>query len=553
MTPAMGMSVFASDFDDIIQSNSLPDDIIRDDSDITLKDWLDDNDGDLIFDGIRENSELSDEISETKEDRASANSEPAKSKSSISSNFAGSDEDDDSYDNEEDDATDYSGYGSSNGKLGNGLKLSGDVKNRIITYVNSLNGKFTSPYRRGGMALAWQCCAFVNQVWRNVFDSDLYSIPDSNKNQYSKNGESAYEFFERVGVKTGDVIYTRYAKTKKNDNGHVIYDKNGDAKMTMGQHFVIVLDYDEDFVWYTDGYESKTRGFVISSINKKVKYSESKYFRNKGGAYANIEGANYAMAGMKGCRFRYYSIPSAKWKLAGGKIATDGSKYWAEGFGNDVKIARFGQESMGDLRIEHLEEDDELNRIEYEYCGEEIRPQIDVYDGVELLREKIDYAIKYDNNVDAGEAVVMIRGAGMHKGAISANYIIKAYDLREHLIEDELNSDEIESDEFGSDEDVKFGVHVKDIEVLENGEIQKIKPLITCTVSSNSISGNRINTLRLEEGIDYELDYPSSRDRDGAYRDALTGNDQPYIIKVKGIGNFTGEILVKEWIRERNR
>ena len=434
------------------------------------------------------------------------------------------DDDEDSLD-EDDDARDYSGTGSSTGKLGNGVKLSGDVKERIMQYVNSLDGHFTSPYKRGGTAVAWQCCAYVNQVWKRVFGVDLYSIPAANSNKFSYNGESAYEFFERVGLKTGDVIYTRYQKYKKNSKGGYVYDKKGNLVKTMGQHFVIVLDYDEDYVWYTDGYESSTRGFVISAKNKKVKYSESKYFRNLGGAYANIEGAYYALAGKKGTRFRHYSVPENVWKKAGG----DKSGKWY----------------VSELSIKGLSDDG------YEYSGSRIRPVVNVYDNGELLVEGRDYALRYENNLDAGTATVWVRGNDRHKGTVSGNYVIKPYDLKKH---------------FGSE----WGV--KDIVVYEKNKEQKEKPLVECqvedingdlrTVSSNMLGSDFTNSHRddgendanlgrtpfvsLVEGISVEYEY--SDESDGAY---VVASDNPYEIRIKGIGNFTGEVSVWEYIKKR--
>lgn len=48
------------------------------------------------------------------------------------------------------------------------------VLEAINSYVDSLNGKFKSPYLHNGIAYAWQCCAFVNSVWKNIFGVDYY-------------------------------------------------------------------------------------------------------------------------------------------------------------------------------------------------------------------------------------------------------------------------------------------------------------------------------------------------------------------------------------------
>ena len=48
------------------------------------------------------------------------------------------------------------------------------VSRAIRDYVTSLGGTHPTPYVKGGMAMAWGCCAFVNLVWLRVFGKDTY-------------------------------------------------------------------------------------------------------------------------------------------------------------------------------------------------------------------------------------------------------------------------------------------------------------------------------------------------------------------------------------------
>lgn len=404
-------------------------------------------------------------------------------------------EDEVDFDVDNDNSDEKSSTPKKKGKRNYNVKLSGDVRARIVQYANSLGGFFESPYVRGGMTLAWQCCAYVNQVWWDVFGVDLYSISESAKNTFSEDGESAYEFFERVGVKSGDVIYTRYQKIKKNKRGGVLRDKNGDPVKTMGQHFVVVLDYDEEYIWYTDGYESRTRGFVVSSIDKKIKYSDSKYFRNVGGAYSDIDGAYYAKAGKRGTRFRYYRLPEYVWNRAGGDTT---GKYDVSGENNRLRSmavlsATESTEVLGgagDLWIAGLDNDG------YEYNGGEITPDVEVYDNFKLI-DKEEYVVEYTNNVDAGEATVWVSKITEPIYTISANFIIRPYDLAAH---------------YNSENPEESDIIVKMPEVVKTGAFESIKPLVTCTVSVNSISENNISENSISENDIDEDNSNSSED-----------------------------------------
>lgn len=462
-------------------------------------------------------------------------------------------EDYDDYDGEgfrsyEDDVTE--------GKLGraaskSGIKYSGDIKNRIMTYVDSLNGHFTSPYMRGGKAVAKQCCAYVNQVWHDVFAVDLYSLSEAATSQYSYDGESAYEFLERVGLKTGDVIYTRYQKAKKNKFGGAVLDKNGGVMKTMGQHFVIVLDYDENYIWYTDGYESRSKGFIVSSKNRKVRYSDSKYFRNVGGAFSDIEGAYYAKAGKRGCRFRYYRLPDSVYRKNGGSYVKANST-------NSETVKKLPPGTWDKIEKRYQNKGLRLEGISangYEYSGTEICPEIRVFDRDTPIDED-KYSVVFSDNTDAGTATVWVTVEGKHRGCISENFIIKPYDIAAHYEKEAPD------------------VAVRDIVLFESKRTQKVKPLVSCMISINSVSRNatyenadlrsddgegffsdnsvsentvKYRTVFLKNDVSCIYSYPS--EGEGAYKEA---SETPYIIRIEGKGNFTGVIEVKEYINIRN-
>ena len=102
------------------------------------------------------------------------------------------------------------------------------IKKVIIAYAQSLGGTFRSPYYKGGNAVAIQCCAYVNQVWKHVFGKDIYDSGIMTTNSHE--GETIYNFLTRTGARAGDILYVRYWKVGKNK---------------WSSHFMILLGYDE--------------------------------------------------------------------------------------------------------------------------------------------------------------------------------------------------------------------------------------------------------------------------------------------------------------------
>lgn len=53
-----------------------------------------------------------------------------------------------------------------------------------------------------------------------------------------------------------------------------------------------------------------------------------------------------------------------------------------------------------------------LNKRVYEYTGEKIIPEFDVYDGDRLLSPGVDYTVTYKNNKNPGTATIIVKGKG---------------------------------------------------------------------------------------------------------------------------------------------
>ena len=154
----------------------------------------------------------------------------------------------------------------------------------------------------------------------------------------------------------------------------------------------------------------------------------------------------------------------------------------------------------------------------YEYTGAAIVPQITVYDGKNLLTEKVDYTITYKNNTNpyayakgergflsANAPSVIVTGKGNYNGTKTAYFKIEPY---------ELNSPDIS---------------VNDIAVtLETGKVQK--PLPVVMRGKTKLINNR----------DYTLEYYDSKKCENAVIPTSSGK---YYIKISGEGKYKGSII----------
>jgi hypothetical protein len=151
------------------------------------------------------------------------------------------------------------------------------VLNAINSYVGSLNGKFISPYLHNGIAYAWQCCAFVNSVWKNIFGVDYYDDACTEQNSEGKSSD-LFGFLQDSNARAGDILWCHNGATT---------------------HYMIILAYDESGVWISDG-GGDDWGTVLHN-NEKVFYDGS-YSRYFGGS----------------CSFRLYQVADTVYEAVTG-------------------------------------------------------------------------------------------------------------------------------------------------------------------------------------------------------------------------------------------
>lgn len=58
------------------------------------------------------------------------------------------------------------------------------------------------------------------------------------------------------------------------------------------------------------------------------------------------------------------------------------------------------------------------------YTGQKITQKFSVTDGIDVLKENVDYTVSYKNNEDVGTATVTVSGTGFYEGTVSADFQI---------------------------------------------------------------------------------------------------------------------------------
>ncbi len=132
--------------------------------------------------------------------------------------------------------------------------------------------------------------------------------------------------------------------------------------------------------------DSDTRKVLVENEDYKLKYSKNK---NVGTAKVKITGID----GFKGSK-------TIKFKIIGKPIG-DGQAY--EGY----KLVLNDSET-----------------VNYVYNGKAIKPKVKLYEGTNLLKKNKDYTVKYENNINAGEASIIVNGKGKYSGTIRQSFTI---------------------------------------------------------------------------------------------------------------------------------
>ena len=70
-----------------------------------------------------------------------------------------------------------------------------------------------------------------------------------------------------------------------------------------------------------------------------------------------------------------------------------------------------------------------------EYTGYAIKPQLEVYYGMDKLTAGKDYSISYRNNLSVGTATVIIRGRGEYSGTLTKTFVLTSYKINSRHVQ----------------------------------------------------------------------------------------------------------------------
>ncbi len=353
-------------------------------------------------------------------------------------------------------------------------------------------------------------------------------------------------------INVGSAEATGYAKFMWDEEYlYAYYDvKDANLDKTSGQaheqdSIEVFIDENNN---KTDGYESDTHQYRVNYLNEQT-------FGNNSNP-ENIQSATRIIDG------GYVLETAFKWTeitpVAGDKVGLEfqindgkggtriGTMSWYDTSGQGYQSPRvFGtvtlladevvapeglDEMLGDLEMEDIPigsdpadipeniwvmgvKDGKLTDTFY-YTGQQIKPELKVYDGNKKLVLGTDYTIKYTNNVKAAAATakkapaITITGKGNYSSKVTVKFDIKKVDL---------NSNSIAIDDT--------------IVANFTNKVQKPVPTVL------------FNGKKLKKNTDFTVTYPTKGT--GVYKAGNTEEGEtPYAIVVKGKGNFEGEFTV---------
>ncbi len=177
------------------------------------------------------------------------------------------------------------------------------------------------------------------------------------------------------------------------------------------------------------------------------------------------------------------------------------STYFPKGLSEGIWLYAANPKGAGSLWVEEIEPQ--------VYTGKAIKPVIKVYNGTELLKEKVDYTLSFKNNTKVNDAsvektapTITVKGKGKFTKTDVVTFQILAKDIS------------------------AGDITVNELTAVAGKKVQKPVPVL------------KYNGKKLVNKKDFEVSYPDLEDENkpDAYKAPGT-----YRILVTGKGNFTGE------------
>ena len=151
-----------------------------------------------------------------------------------------------------------------------------NINTAIEEYALALDGSFPNFYfsHEVGDLKAIQCCSMANHIMFNIFGEDIYDVSNHGNTITSNAGQSIYEFLKTNNAKSGDVLFSSYT-----------------VKGKIRPHYIVINGYDENGIWFTDGYaihsgDEENSPTVIAHICSYENYDYA-YFKDISGSSLN--------------------------------------------------------------------------------------------------------------------------------------------------------------------------------------------------------------------------------------------------------------------------
>ncbi len=153
-----------------------------------------------------------------------------------------------------------------------------------------------------------------------------------------------------------------------------------------------------------------------------------------------------------------------------------------------------------------------------DYIGKAITfEDLHVYSHKTLLQPKVDYTVKYSNNVKAGTATITITGKGNYAGTIIRTFTINPLDLSDATL--------------------------LDVTLPYTGKVQKSTTTVTYMLNGKIVT--------LKAGTDFTYTYPGTNNKLADYDSNAFKAAGDHIVTITGKGNYTGTNTFTEVITQK--
>lgn len=221
---------------------------------------------------------------------------------------------------------------------------------------------------------------------------------------------------------------------------------------------------------------------------------------------------------------------------------------------------------------------------DFEYTGKEIKPKVLIKNNENLLEEDTDFSVTYINNVEVGQAEIIIKGIGKYTGSVIKTFNIKNPETVKQINVEELNVQKVENQIYtgiGIYPDVEIKIAdgtklIKDkdyllryqdnievgtatIEIVGVGNYTGIKninfiiiPKDLSSVVISEVFDQQYTGARIEPKIQItngSIELIKDKDYDLRYDNNLQVGEG--IIIIEGKGNYTGSVTKKFNIIEK--